>query len=72
MEENQGRPLYLALSGPGLIEVGGDAESLLRRLREEEKVEEDTVIWRQDEQGGLRLVAAVRPGVGGRTNVTWL
>jgi hypothetical protein len=60
----------LAPSGTGLVEVGLDPLDLVARLRQGQ-VEEDVVIWFQDERGALRLVAVVRPAVGG-LNVRWL
>jgi hypothetical protein len=71
MTENQ--PVYLALSGSGLVQLGRDLDSLIGRLCEEGlEGGEDTAVWLQDETGGLRLIAAVRREPAGGPRVTWL
>jgi hypothetical protein len=63
--------VYLALSGPDLLEVGVQLDPFLQALCECWGGE-DAAIWMQPEEGDPRLVAVLRPDGAGCPRITWL
>jgi hypothetical protein len=71
MAGEETRPVYLALSGPDLLEVGMQLDPFLQDLCDR-WAGEDAAIWLQPEEGDPRLVAVLRPDGAGRPRITWL
>jgi hypothetical protein len=71
MTKPETRPVYLALSGPDLLEVGMQLDPFLQDFYAN-WTGEDAAIWMQPTEGELRLVAILRPDEAGRPRIIWL